>query len=56
MNLKEMYDLTIAIDLAIKAIKSGGDGEKRRWNPNYDWQLMNDALYCLEKIRDGQTL
>jgi hypothetical protein len=56
MNLREMYDLTIAIDLAIKAIESGGDDEKRRRKPNYDWQLMNDALYCLKKIRDGETL
>ena len=56
MNVKEMVDLIFAIDLAIKAIESGGDSEKRRWNPNYNWQLMNDALYCLKEVRGKQTL
>jgi len=56
MNVKEMADLIFAIDMAIQAIESGGDDEKRRWNPEYNWQTMNDALHCLKKIRDGQTL
>jgi hypothetical protein len=56
MNVKEMVDLIFAIDLAIQAIESGGDDEKRRWNPEYNWQTMNDALRCLKEIRGGQTL
>ena len=56
MNVKEMANLIFAIDMAIKAIESGGDDDKRRWNPDYDWQLMNDALRCLKEIRGGQTL
>jgi len=56
MNVKEMAELIFAIDMAIQAIESGGDGEKRRWNPEYDWQMMCDALYYLKEIRGGQTL
>tara|TARA_R110000868_G_scaffold801_4_gene5928 strand:+ start:281 stop:451 length:171 start_codon:yes stop_codon:yes gene_type:complete len=51
MNVKEMVNLIETIDLAIVAIESGGDEEKRRWNPEYNWQLMNDALRFLKQLR-----
>jgi hypothetical protein len=51
MNLEEMRLLIFAIDTAIQAIESGGDFEKRRWNPDYNWQTMNDALRLLKQVR-----
>jgi len=51
MNLEEMRLLVFAVDTAIEAIESGGDADKRRWNPNYNWQTMNDALRLLKQVR-----
>lgn len=51
MNLQEAQELLQVIDLCIEAIESGGDFEKRRWNPDYNWQLMNDALRELKRLR-----
>jgi hypothetical protein len=52
MTVSEMIEITNTINLAVEAIESGGDFEKRRWNPSYDWQAMNDALRALKRLRN----